>query len=230
MSDLVLPAPSDITRADVARHGAQVTAWAATADDVAAVRDASAKWSAITEYVRRSSRAGIADAEAVLRRLEMRVGVLLGPAKRDHDRSPGSTSVVTDIERQARHDFRTLAEHPEIVAQVIAESSDASPPSRRKCLAAIAAAHAADEDEALDEALAERGIEPGELDEEEERREEMLAELGGILEEVLEFRGDGDWGQFGGLALDSLWDHYAGQALVAGHFLLGLADLEGEEP
>jgi hypothetical protein len=49
------------------------------------------------------SRPGIA------RGVETRIGQLLGPAKRDHDRSAGATSVVTDIARMDRSDFRVLA-------------------------------------------------------------------------------------------------------------------------
>lgn len=132
-----LPTPQSVTPAELADYGAQVVAWAEQVDDIGQVREAADKWAAITEYVRRSSREGVAGAEATLRRLEVRVGQLLGPATRDHDRTAGSTSVVPDIERHARSDLRDLAEHADVVEQVIAESTDAEPPSRRKVLAAI---------------------------------------------------------------------------------------------
>ena len=57
----------------------QIVAWAESTDDLAAVRDAADRWGAITEYVRRTSREGVAEAEAALRRLEVRIGRLLGP-------------------------------------------------------------------------------------------------------------------------------------------------------
>lgn len=138
MSLPVLPSPQALSPADLADYGAQVVAWAEQIDDVAAVRDMSNKWAAITEYVRRTSREGIAEAEAALRRLEVRVGALLGPPPGPgRPAVNGSTIPNTDVERHAANDFRTLAEHPEIVEQVIAESSDSEPPSRRKVLQAI---------------------------------------------------------------------------------------------
>lgn len=132
-----LPDPSALDAGTVAALGAQLVAWAESADDIAVVSDAAARWAAITEYIRRTSREGVAEAEGALRRLEVRVGVLLGPA------TVGAHSSATEgaaITADARHDFRTMAEHVEVVERVIAESSDESPPSRRKVLARIAAA------------------------------------------------------------------------------------------
>lgn len=43
------------------------------------------------------------------RRIEARIGELLGEAKRDHDRSRGATSVVTEVAKDDRADFRLLA-------------------------------------------------------------------------------------------------------------------------
>lgn len=135
----VLPEPSTLDAATVAVFAAQIVAWAASSDDLNEVRDAAARWAAITEYVRRTSREGIAEAESALRRLEMRVGALLGPANTGGDRrSDQFDRDRTGLAPDARSDFRTLADHPDVVESVIAESSDASPPSRRKCLTAIA--------------------------------------------------------------------------------------------
>ncbi len=68
----------------------------------------------------------------------MRIGVVLGAAKLDHDRHPGATSLANDVAeltRNERNQFRRMADHPEIVEQVIAESDDQSPASRRRvCL------------------------------------------------------------------------------------------------
>jgi hypothetical protein len=135
----VLPAIPDATTLDVVELvelGAQIVAWAESIDDAAAVRDTAARWAAICEFVRRTSREGVAEAEAVLRRLEVRIGALLGPA------TVGAHSSVTEggasLSADARHDLRTLAEHADVVEQVIAASDDDSPPSRRKCLTEIA--------------------------------------------------------------------------------------------
>lgn len=132
-----LPRPEALDVAAVATLGAELVEWAHATEDVVAVRDAAARWGAITEYVRRTSREGVAEAEAALRRLEVRIGRLLGPAPRTW---PGNGSDATEAIRSAdaRHDLRTLAEHAEVVEEVIAASDDASPPSRRKCLTEIA--------------------------------------------------------------------------------------------
>lgn len=134
-----LPEASTLDVATIGVLGNQLIAWAETIEDVTAVRDVAARWSAITEYVRRTSREGIAEAEAASRRLEMRIGTLLGPAVNGGDRrSDQFERDLTEISADARHDLRTLAEHAEVVEEVIAASDDASPPSRRKCLNEIA--------------------------------------------------------------------------------------------
>jgi hypothetical protein len=130
-----IPAASSLTPATIAEHGATLIAWADGVDDLAAVRDVSSKWAAITEYVRRTSREGVAEAETVLRKLEQRIGVLLGPAIVGAHHSV--TTEGADIDKDARSEFRLMAEHPDIVDAVIAESDDASPPSRRKVIGAI---------------------------------------------------------------------------------------------
>lgn len=133
-----LPSANGLTPNQLAEAGATLLEWAEDVTDPEAIRDAANRWAAITEYVRRTSREGVAEAEAVQRRLELRVGVLLGPARNGGDRrSDQFTHEGTDIAANARSEFRLMAEHPDIVETVIAESSDASPPSRRKVIAAI---------------------------------------------------------------------------------------------
>jgi hypothetical protein len=146
MSLPVLPSAQQMTPALVRDYSAQVVAWAEESDDVAQVRDMSNKWAAITEYVRRTSREGIAEAEAALRRLEVRVGVLLGPAQHGGDRKSDQVHRdELDLRSQNRSHFRAMAEHPEVVEQVIAQSTDADPPSRTKVLNAIKAKKLADD-------------------------------------------------------------------------------------
>jgi hypothetical protein len=131
----VLPSPQSVSPADLADYGASIVAWADQTDSVTEVREATSKWAAITEYVRRTSRDGIAEAEAVLRRLEVRVGKLLGPAEVG---GRGKVSTTSDtFSRDERSDLRALADHEDVVEQVIAESTDQSPPSRNKVLGAI---------------------------------------------------------------------------------------------
>lgn len=130
-----LPSAASLTLAQVSEFGQQIVEWAASTEDAAEVKEAANKWAAITEYIRRTSREGIAEAETALRRLEVRVGQLLGP--NEPGRPDSETSVATDINRQARSDFRAMADNADIVEDVIAESDDDSPPSRRKVLGAI---------------------------------------------------------------------------------------------
>jgi len=72
---------------------------------------------------------------AAQRRLEVRIGSLLGPAGHGGDRR--SDQVQRDeldlgVIPQQRHDFRNMAEDPETVEDVIAASTDEAPASRRK--------------------------------------------------------------------------------------------------
>ena len=111
-----------------------VEVWADTCTAVPELKDASNKLAAIDEYLSRTSREGRARVAAAIRHLEVRIGVLLGPSK------VGSHSSATEgpaLTRHEREDFRKMAARPDVVEAVIAESTDASPPSRRKVIAAI---------------------------------------------------------------------------------------------
>ncbi len=128
-----IPEPSALDVATVGALGAELLTWAESTDDVAAVRDAANRWAAITEYVRRTSREGVAEAEAALRRLEVRVGQL--------NERPGQGSRTSahaqKLEPSRAREFAEMADHADVVEDVIAESTDADPPSRRKVLTRI---------------------------------------------------------------------------------------------
>lgn len=130
-----LPTAAAMTVADVREYGARVVAWAEQVDDVGEVREAKNKWAAITEYVRRTSREGVAEAEAALRRLEVRIGQLLGPREVGGRGKP--STAPEGLSRDDRSDFRNMADHSDVVEQVIAESTDDQPASRRSVLEAI---------------------------------------------------------------------------------------------
>lgn len=136
MSLPALPSAQVLTPAAVAEYASVIVEWAESSDSVDEVRDAANKWAAITEYIRRTSTQGVAAAEGAMRRLEVRVGELLGPAP-----APGrpnkETSVTTDISRDARSEFRKMAANADVVEEVIANSTDDEPPSRRKVLGEI---------------------------------------------------------------------------------------------
>lgn len=181
MSALAIPEPAALDLAQVADLAQAITAWADTIDDVAAIRDTAARWAAITEYVRRKSTQGLAVAEAALRRLEVRVGVLLGPAVNGGDRrSDQFDRDRTDLTPDARREFRTLAEHADVVEQVIAESTDQRPPSRRRCLLAIQQAEWAAEDAEVAEHMPRIAAALAALDEEQVGTFIITARLTGV--------------------------------------------------
>lgn len=127
-----LPSPQAITPAQIDDYATQVERFADECDDVHEVSDARNKWAAITEYVRRTSRDGIARAEAAMRHLEIRIGSMT-PRYERQECSEGSEHLSKDD----RSEFRSMAEHPETVERVIAESTDDSPPTRNKVRVAI---------------------------------------------------------------------------------------------
>jgi hypothetical protein len=116
-------------------------AWAERCDSVPDLRDATDRLAAIDEYLARTSTEGRARVTAAMRRLEVRIGELLGPAdnhgpatvSRDSRLGAGSD----DAERQLRSDFRKMARNPDAVEKVIRESDDDNPPSRRKVVKRI---------------------------------------------------------------------------------------------
>jgi Fe-S-cluster formation regulator IscX/YfhJ len=75
-----------------------------------------------------------------MRRLEARIGELLPREQGQRsDLLPNHGEEVLNDRQKA--EFRQMAAHPEIVEQVIAESTDDAPASRRKVMEAIQQAH-----------------------------------------------------------------------------------------
>jgi len=118
---------------------ARIEAWAETCDNVAELRDAMNKCSAISEYLRLTSTEGCARVEAAKRRLEVRIGLLLGPPRRPEETGRGTQRRDSEIEipDHQHSSFRAMAADPETVEAVIAGSTDAAPPSRKKVMGAI---------------------------------------------------------------------------------------------
>jgi hypothetical protein len=117
---------------------AAVETWAEQCDSVPELRDATNKLAAIDEYLSRTSTEGRARVAAAMRRLEVRIGTLLGPAESVAGPGRGKPSTATDgLSRDQRHEFRAMAEHPEVVEDVIASSTDERPASRRQVQEAI---------------------------------------------------------------------------------------------
>lgn len=124
---------------------AAIEQWAEQCDSVPELRDAINKCAAIDEYLARTSSEGRARVAAAMRRIEVRIGALLPPPMTRHEagvarHDPSARHrdpVLTEIDRHTLGDFRSMAENPEVVETVIAESTDDQPASRRKVMQRI---------------------------------------------------------------------------------------------
>lgn len=121
---------------------ASVERWAEACTSVAELREACNKLSAIDSYLAHTSRDGRARVAAAMRRLEVRIGILLGPPERGGDRGnqhTGGKSSASEmpLTPNERSQFRNMADHEDIVEDEIAKSTDEQPASRRKVMDAI---------------------------------------------------------------------------------------------
>ena len=158
MSGLAIPQPSQLV--DVLNLCQSVEAQLPHVDDVAALKDAAAKMRAIDQYVALTSTEGRQAIAATVRRIEIRVGEVIGQAA--IGRPSGETLVTTNVselDARERHDFRQMAAHPDIVEAEIARGTDERPTSRRQVMLAIRE-HVRNEDEALARDFEQRGLQP----------------------------------------------------------------------
>jgi hypothetical protein len=237
-----LPPPAAITPAEVDEYAVAVERFADDCDDIAAVTDTKNRWAAITEYIRRTSRDGVNRAEVAMRHLEQRVGLLI-KAKREAGelatahRPSGSVEVSTlpniGLDRHDAAEFVAMAEHPEVVEAVIAESSDDAPATRNKVRTAIRehkqrqVESQAEQDLAVE--IEQRGLrtltDPAEIAAM-RRREEVLAEFHGSVCEILRFRDTyptAELLEYG--ATDRLWPQTISDARTAAQFLLSITEV-----
>lgn len=77
---LAIPDPTTATL-DVWGVCEQIEAWAQAEADARAIKEAADRLAAIDEYLARTATEGRARVAATLRRLKVRIGQLLGPAK-----------------------------------------------------------------------------------------------------------------------------------------------------
>lgn len=132
---LALPEPAQVERVDL--FCSQIDAWSQTCDDVAELADAKNKVSALDHYLALNATDGRAQLAATMRRLEVRIGELLGPAPTPQETGALKGSIANEpspLSKDERHQFRQMAEHPEVVDDVIETSTDDEPASRRKVL------------------------------------------------------------------------------------------------
>lgn len=109
-------------------------------DDAGELAEAKAKLLAIETYMSQRTKEGRARLEAALRRIEIRMGEVLGEAQHGGDRKSDQVpreELDLPLPKKERHELRLLAAHQDVAEQVIATSDDAKPPSRRKVLDAI---------------------------------------------------------------------------------------------
>lgn len=137
VTTLAIPEPTALVQSPDALCS-QVEAWADTVDSVDQLNDAKARMQAIDTYLARTSTTGRQRVAATLRRLEVRIGQLLGPPPGPGtrtDKEPASANA--GLHRNQANDFRKMAEHADEVEDVIASSTDDDPSSRRKVMSAI---------------------------------------------------------------------------------------------
>ena len=120
-----------ISLAHITSQCRSIEVWAEHCDVIAEINDARNKLSAIEQYVAATSKDGRALIAAAQRRLEVRIGQLLGPATVG---AHSSASEGADLSANERSNVRKMADHPEIVEAVIDESDDETPASRRRTL------------------------------------------------------------------------------------------------
>lgn len=122
-------------------RGSAAIEQAATIADARDIRD----WADTIEHaskVRDLNHETIIIASALKIRAERRIGQLLGPPTRDHDRSPGARSVTDDIGRDERYASRKLAEpdddeFEQAIEQATEEAREKAGISRRSVLSRL---------------------------------------------------------------------------------------------
>lgn len=138
MTALAVPSPSP--GLDVHGLCQQIEARLPEITDVGTLRDTAARLSAIDRYIAATSTEGRAQVVATIRRIELRVGQVLGPVRERErtDLSQASDSGSAEIPKDDRARFRAMAAHPEVVERIIAESTDEAPATRSRILDVIA--------------------------------------------------------------------------------------------
>jgi hypothetical protein len=148
------PQAGTVSLAQVDGQCTQIEAWAESCASVPELRDAANKLAAIDEYLSRTSTEGRARVAAAMRRLEVRIGQVLGPPPSPRERGslggrPGGIDTASppkalprgeELSPKDRSQFRSMAENEDIVEEAIAESTDERPASRRQVQERIKAA------------------------------------------------------------------------------------------
>lgn len=109
---LAIPEPQSVDLERAHNLAQQITEWAGTTESIPELEDARARVAAIEVYIRKRDAQAAAALAAADRRLEVRIGELLGNRQGERtDLSPASEK--SQIPRQQAHQFRQMAEHKE---------------------------------------------------------------------------------------------------------------------
>ena len=136
---VALREPTSLVQVDDQCESVEV--WAAGCESIGEVKDAADRLSALKEYAGRRSKEARARVAAAQRRLECRMGVLLGETEHGGDRRSDQVhrdELETDLFHKAqRWEYRAMAANLTIVEKVITDAGDNGYPSRRAVIAAI---------------------------------------------------------------------------------------------
>lgn len=103
------------------------------------------------------AKVGKARMEATVRRIEIRVGEVLGEPEQGKRTDLSGAPDKFPLRRQEAHELRLLASHRDLVERVLAGADDAKPASRRRCLDAIRDHLSPDESDSLSREIAPNG-------------------------------------------------------------------------
>lgn len=112
MSLLAIPEPATVDLDRARDLATAVMAWAEECDSIDELEDARAKVAAIETYLRRRGEAVAAEIAAADRRLEVRIGALLGPRSQgERSDLSGTSPHEGKLPSQRASEFRRMAEH-----------------------------------------------------------------------------------------------------------------------
>jgi hypothetical protein len=115
-----------------------IEAWAEHSKSIPDLQETSNRLAAIDRYLASKTKSGRNRIAHTQRKLEAYIGVLLPRQQgKRTDKELRRRDDEVDIPNATKHDFRKMAEYPEIIEEVVAESTDEDPASRRKVMRAI---------------------------------------------------------------------------------------------
>lgn len=112
-------------------------------DDPGVLHDVKARLAAVSKYIDMTSKNGVAKVVGTMRMIEVRIGELLPPPSQgrrtDLDPEPFSPEKKVDLPFTPKQisEFRLMSAHKDIVAEVVADSTDDMPATRRAVLTVV---------------------------------------------------------------------------------------------